>query len=89
MGGTWMAIVYGFAGMRDYDGRVSFRPRLPRKQLESVSFRLTIRGQLLEVAIDRESASYTLLVGDGLTIWHEDEEIALTPDAPAQSRAHD
>ncbi len=29
LGGTWMAMVYGFAGMRDYDGRITFAPQLP------------------------------------------------------------
>ena len=29
IGGTWMALIYGFAGMRDAGGRVSFRPSLP------------------------------------------------------------
>ena len=29
IGGAWMALVYGFAGMRDYGGGISFRPRLP------------------------------------------------------------
>jgi len=28
IGATWMVLVYGFAGMRDYDGQISFRPRL-------------------------------------------------------------
>jgi alpha,alpha-trehalose phosphorylase len=27
IGGTWMAIVYGLAGMRDYGGRISFNRR--------------------------------------------------------------
>ena len=31
IGGTWISLVYGFAGMRDEEGRLSFRPRLPRK----------------------------------------------------------
>ncbi len=29
MGGTWMAFVYGFGGLRDYDGMLSFRPQRP------------------------------------------------------------
>ncbi len=27
-GGVWSALVYGFGGMRDYDGRITFDPRL-------------------------------------------------------------
>src|SRR5690606_9620852 len=29
IGGTWMALTYGFGGLRDHGGRISFRPRLP------------------------------------------------------------
>jgi len=28
-GGVWLAIAYGFAGLRDFDGRLSFDPALP------------------------------------------------------------
>ena len=28
-GGVWNALVYGFGGMRDYDGNITFDPRLP------------------------------------------------------------
>ena len=28
-GGTWLALVSGFAGLRDFDGDVRFAPRLP------------------------------------------------------------
>jgi alpha,alpha-trehalose phosphorylase len=72
MGGTWMTMVYGFAGMRDYEGRISFRPRLPKRFIGG-SFCLTIRGCLLEVEIDLEIARYTLKQGNALTIHHEEE----------------
>ncbi len=85
MGGTWMVSVYGFAGMRDYDGCLSFRPRLP-KQLERLRFPLTIRGQVLEVDIDRDATTYSLREGDGLVIRHEDEEIRLSPENPVSVR---
>ena len=75
IGGTWLATVYGFAGMRDYDGQVSFNP-------------LTIRGQMLEVSIERESVTYSLREGDGLEIRHGDEEIRLSPEAPVAVRQH-
>ena len=28
--GVWSALVFGFGGVRDFDGRLSFAPRLPR-----------------------------------------------------------
>src|SRR6185312_13877201 len=48
IGGTWMALVYGFAGLRDHGGRISFRPRLPRVW-GRLSFTLAIRGRRLRV----------------------------------------
>ncbi len=81
-GGTWMAVVYGFGGFRDYEGRFSFKPRLPA-EWEGLRFPLTIHGQLLEIDITHETTTYTLRKGEGLTIRHEDQEIQLIPGEPA------
>jgi len=86
MGGTWMLFVHGFAGMRDCESYLSFRPRLP-KQFERLRFPLTMRGQVLEVDIHHESTTYSLREGDGLTIRHEDEEIQLSPENPVVVRS--
>ena len=82
IGGTWMAAVYGLAGMRDYDGHVSFNPRPLPPGPKRIRFPLTIRGQVLGVSMDRESITYSLREGDGLVIRHGDKEIHLSPDAP-------
>ena len=74
IGGTWMAVVYGLAGMRDYDGVISFNPKSFVKKLRFV---LTIRGQRLEVDIADGSVTYTLRQGEGLKIQHREEELAL------------
>jgi alpha,alpha-trehalose phosphorylase len=81
MGGTWMGVVYGLAGLRDYGGRLSFRPH---KQVRELRFRLTVRGQLLDVDITGEGATYTLEEGDGLTIYHRDERLDLRPGQPVR-----
>ena len=44
IGGTWLALVYGFGGFRDHDGRFTFDPRLPQRW-EFLKFPLTIKGQ--------------------------------------------
>jgi len=87
MGGTWMAVVYGLAGFRDYGGRFSFQPRAPRK-LGGVRFRMTLRGNLIEVAVSKEATTYTLHEGEELTIFHGDEEIQLSSKSPVVERAH-
>jgi alpha,alpha-trehalose phosphorylase len=81
MGGTWMAVVHGLAGMRDHDGQVSFRPFPPARPLR-VTIPLTIRGQALEVEITQQGATYTLREGEGLTLRHYDEEVRLSPGQP-------
>jgi len=78
MGGTWMVLVYGFAGMRDYDGKLSFNPRLPQR-LEGFRFSLTFRGQVIEIDITQETVIYTLQKGEGLAIQHREKEIQLKP----------
>lgn len=85
IGGTWMALVYGFAGMRDRGGRISFRPRLP-DEWSRLSFPLTIRGQRLRVEIDHATTTYRLVEGERLTIGHAGEELALTAAAPTLTR---
>jgi alpha,alpha-trehalose phosphorylase len=85
MGGTWMVLVYGFAGMRDYDGHLSFRPRLP-KELKALRFPLSIQGRTLDVAIDKESATYTLRAGPELVISHWDEQLTLAEGAPISKK---
>ena len=47
-GGTWLALVAGFGGLRDADGDVRFNPRLPAAW-DRLRFRVQVRGQLIEV----------------------------------------
>ena len=82
MGGFWMTLIYGFAGMRDNRGEVHFNPRVP-EQLGSLKFPLEIRGRRLEVALTTTSATYIVRSEESLTIYHEDELIELTPNVPA------
>ncbi|KIH77684.1 alpha,alpha-trehalose phosphorylase [Geoalkalibacter ferrihydriticus] len=79
MGGTWMVAVYGFAGMRDYGGRLSFDPRLPR-MLCRLRFCLIFQGQDLEVEFTHQQARYRLREGQGLTLSHQGQRVELKPD---------
>lgn len=81
MGGTWMVLVYGFAGLRDDDGRLSFRPRLPRT-IKRLRFPLTIQGQRLQVEIDEKSATYFLQQGTQLSVVHQGQELHLVEGIP-------
>jgi alpha,alpha-trehalose phosphorylase len=81
MGGTWMAVVYGLAGFRDDEGRFRFRPRPPANILR-LRFCLTLLDNVLEIDLNPEQVTYTLLEGEGLVIEHEDREVRVAPDAP-------
>jgi alpha,alpha-trehalose phosphorylase len=81
MGGTWMAVLYGMAGMRDWDGKISFRPRFPANTTR-VNFRLTLRGRLLELDMCRDCVTYLLLEGKSLEIEHCGETVTLEKDVP-------
>jgi alpha,alpha-trehalose phosphorylase len=85
MGGSWMVIVYGIAGLRDYDGRLRFLPRMPPR-LSHIAFSLTVHDNLIGIEINRDRAVYTLREGSGLSVWHEDEELPLSPEKPCQER---
>jgi alpha,alpha-trehalose phosphorylase len=75
-GGTWLALVAGFAGLRDSDGDVSFRPRLP-EGWDRLRFRIQVRGQVIEVDMTHDGTDYRLLEGRGLVISHDGEPLRL------------
>jgi alpha,alpha-trehalose phosphorylase len=86
MSGTWMVFTYGFGGLRDYDGRLSFRSHRPPEAQSSLHFPFTYRGQVVDVDISPDSTTYTLRQGEQLAIRHEDEDIILTQAKPAVIR---
>ena len=86
MGGVWMMLTYGFAGMRDDDGALSFWPRRAPEDNAILRIPVTYRGQILEVEIGMEQVEYTLRQGDCLVIHHEREEIRLTKEHPVAIR---
>jgi alpha,alpha-trehalose phosphorylase len=79
LGGTWIAAICGFAGLRDNDGKLRFSPRLPER-LDRLAFRLAFRGRQLMVEISPSGTKYSLLEGDSLTFGHFDEEVELTAE---------
>ena len=82
MGGSWMIFAYGYAGMQDYDGVLTFRPRRVPEETARMRLRLTYRGQLFEIEISTQEAKYTLIEGNELVLRHEDDAFRLTPETP-------
>jgi alpha,alpha-trehalose phosphorylase len=81
-----MMLTYGFGGMRDHDGTLSFWPRRAPEDNAVLRFPLTYRGQLLEIEIALDKVEYALRKGERLVIRHETEELELTRENPLAVR---
>ena len=78
-GGVWMALVYGFAGMRDFDGELTFDPRLPA-EWDGLAFGLRFRDRQLRIELRHDGERYELLEGEPLTITVRGEPRHLAAD---------
>jgi len=76
MGGTWMSIVYGFAGMRLKESGLSLSPAIP-KDWEKYAFRLNFRGRLIGVSIEKDGVTLEIVEGDSIEIKLYDEVVKL------------
>ncbi len=76
MGGTWMSIVYGFAGMKVNDGKLNINPRLPEKW-SKVSFKITFKNKLIKITITELDTIYELIEGYEETIVHCGQEVTI------------
>lgn len=79
LAGVWLATVAGFGGLRDYGGALRFSPHLPGA-LERLAFRVTYQGRLLKVEVTHGKATYTLLEGASLNLWHHGEAFTVGGD---------
>jgi alpha,alpha-trehalose phosphorylase len=85
LAGSWLALVCGFGGMRDFDGALSFAPRLPR-QITKLSFSVGWRGATVRVTTTGERARYTIenAPDDGLALTHHGHPFVLTAAQPVE-----
>ncbi len=72
MGGTYMGMVYGFAGLRIKETGMYFNPVIP-EEWKSYTFKISYEGNLMQVKICKEKCVFTLLSGTGcdIYVWHE------------------
>ena len=77
MAGTWQALVNGFAGLRCFDGKLYFRPYLP-KEWDSYRFHLRFRDCVLRVEIWPDRAQFKLLKGENITFAVNEHTVVLT-----------
>jgi alpha,alpha-trehalose phosphorylase len=90
-GGTWMALVYGFAGYRWRSTR--FAPMLPTRA-NRLRFPLRIRGSVLDVDIEPHQVTYSVRDGSpAIALRHYDTDVTVVPGSPValpgDYRTHD
>ena len=76
MAGTFNCVTRGFGGMRVRGGVLSFAPVCP-PQWRGYAFRVCFRSRCIEVRVNADGASYTLLGGEPITILSFGNEIEL------------
>jgi alpha,alpha-trehalose phosphorylase len=82
-GGVWSALVFGFGGMRDRGGRLSFDPRLPAAW-PAMRFPIAWRGSRLRVDLSQDELAITVTeAGEPeVRLVVRGEEYVVTADAP-------
>ena len=76
--GVWMALVFGFGGVRDYGGELSFDPRLPRGW-RSLAFSLRFHDRQLRLRLTPTEEQYLVAEGDALEITVRGARHVLAP----------
>ncbi len=79
LGGTWMAVVNGFGGMRDYPDGLHFAPCLPAAW-QRCRFRVLYRGSRIAVTMERDRTVFELLEGPEVRFRVRETELSLGPD---------
>ncbi|MDP3314045.1 glycoside hydrolase family 65 protein [Lutibacter sp.] len=67
MGGSWMSVVFGFAGMRLVDGVLNFHPNIPKKW-KSLDFKINFKNRILKCHLERNTINIKLEKGIPLSI---------------------
>jgi trehalose/maltose hydrolase-like predicted phosphorylase len=82
MAGAWMCMAFGFAGMRTYQGKLSFNPYLPG-EWQAYRLRVNFQDRLISVAVNAHEVTYTLLAGEPLAITHAEQSMTLQKENPS------
>jgi len=79
--GVWNSLVFGFGGVRDFDGRLSFTPSLPHAWSE-LDFSLRFRGRQVRVRLTHDEERYLVDEGAPLDVVVRGEPHLLSPGTP-------
>lgn len=85
MGGTYMAIVYGFLGLRIKQDGFFFHPILP-DEWNGIRLNLCLKGNKIEICVDKKICKFTLLEGTAMTIHAYEKEYCLSDEIKIEMR---
>jgi len=80
-GGTWSALAFGFGGMRDDCGRITFDPRLPQTW-QSLTFRVTLRGARVKVTVTADAITFVCETGESAEVSVRGETVRVAAGEP-------
>jgi alpha,alpha-trehalose phosphorylase len=80
-GGTWMAVVYGFARYRWRTHGPEFSPILPTRA-RRLRIPLRLRGSVLTVDIEEHRVTYRVQSGDPVTAHHYGQQFTVKTTSP-------
>ncbi len=81
LAGTWIALVPGFAGLRERDRSVAFSPRLPAG-ITRLAISICIRTSRLKVEITPTTTTYQVVDGEPLSLLHDGQPLLVAAGSP-------
>jgi alpha,alpha-trehalose phosphorylase len=81
MGGTWMAIIFGFGGLRIKENGINLHPMLP-KQWEGYTFPLQYKDRKLEIEVSKGETRVQLFTGENLEITIYGKSLTIEKNNP-------
>jgi alpha,alpha-trehalose phosphorylase len=83
LAGSWLALVAGFGGFRDYDGDLTFAPRVP-PGVTRLAFRISVAEGRVMVEADADGVTYTLEAGERMRLAHHGDALTLEAGTPVR-----
>jgi alpha,alpha-trehalose phosphorylase len=80
-GGVWNSLVYGFGGLRDYNGVITFDPRLP-DSWPGVIFRISLQGTRIRVELTHHQICFQVLAGRDTELFVRGQRYLVSNEAP-------
>jgi alpha,alpha-trehalose phosphorylase len=88
LAGTWIAVVAGLGGMREWNDTLKFAPRLP-EGITRLTFNLEFRDRRLRVEATPSTTRYVLKRGDDLELFHFDKVTTVSTSYPTVFNTND